>query len=93
MLTPVGRFAHLLLASIGAAAANIYSFDETVIKNNQVHVLGSTFMSQEIFRALQMDIYFDTAYAIVDYMQTEIQNLDAIPSPYLAVFNAEKKPN
>jgi hypothetical protein len=91
ILTEVGSFGRLLRTTIGIGIARIFNFSETIINKKQM--LDLTFMNQQLFHALQMGFYFGIAYAVVDCVQDEIQNLGKIPSHYFAVFNADKNQN
>lgn len=88
MLTQVGAFTRLLRTTIGIGITRIFSFAETITINNEM--LPSAFMNEQLFHALQTGFYFGVAYAIVDSIQDEIQDIDKIPSHHLTVLKLEK---
>jgi hypothetical protein len=91
ILTKVGAFTRLLRTTIGIGLARIFVFAETMIHTNQI--LDLTLMNEQLFHALQMGFYFGVAYAIVDCVQDEMQNLKQISLHHLATSTIENNSN
>ena len=90
LLTQAGAFSRLVRTTIGIGLMNLGKCSETIVTTG--YLSGSSeSMNEQLFSALQVGFYFGVAYAVVDCLQDEIQNLDQVPLHHFLAFGDSTK--
>ena len=88
-LTRAGAFSRVVRTTIGIGLMHLGQCAETLV-NTENSAMTAGIMNEQLFHALQIGFYFGIAYAIVDCLQDEIDDVDGTPLRNFLTLNSDK---